>query len=369
MAKGAYIGVSGKARKIKKMYFGVGGKARKVKKGYIGVGGVARQFFSSEPTVSYWGAATPLHTARYYLAGASVKNFALFAGGSIDDETNTSAVDAYNGSLAHSTPTSLSAEIGGTTGVSGDSYAIFGGGGTTTRRTDILNAYNASLVRSIPTKLSEARGGSTGERVGNYALFCGGYTGNSVVSTVDAYNNSLVRSNPTSLSAAKESAAGARTGNYALIAGGFDSRGLVINNANVNSYNASLVRGVPSALSVARGGLAGASVDVFALFAGGWADSGMVSTVEAYNSSLTRSTIASLSISYRPKGCATPSFAIFSSDDSYAFDIYNALLIRTSVNASPRDNHALAAVNNYCLLGGGNHNYTPSASVDVYQEV
>lgn len=36
MARGSYIGVSGKARKIKKMYIGINGKARKVKKVYIG---------------------------------------------------------------------------------------------------------------------------------------------------------------------------------------------------------------------------------------------------------------------------------------------------------------------------------------------
>lgn len=39
---GFYIGVDGKARKIKGGYVGIDGKARKVKKGYIGVDGVAR---------------------------------------------------------------------------------------------------------------------------------------------------------------------------------------------------------------------------------------------------------------------------------------------------------------------------------------
>lgn len=47
MAKGAYIGIAGKARKVKKMYIGVGGKARKVKKAYIGIGGKARLFYAS----------------------------------------------------------------------------------------------------------------------------------------------------------------------------------------------------------------------------------------------------------------------------------------------------------------------------------
>lgn len=39
---GFYIGVDGKARKVKGGYIGVDGKARKIKKGYIGVDGVAR---------------------------------------------------------------------------------------------------------------------------------------------------------------------------------------------------------------------------------------------------------------------------------------------------------------------------------------
>lgn len=47
MAKRAFIGISGVARKVKKIYVGVNGVARKVKKGYIGVGGVARQFYAS----------------------------------------------------------------------------------------------------------------------------------------------------------------------------------------------------------------------------------------------------------------------------------------------------------------------------------
>lgn len=54
MAKGIYVGVDGKARKVKKIYAGVGGVARKVKKGYIGVGGVARPFFSGGE-LTYFG--------------------------------------------------------------------------------------------------------------------------------------------------------------------------------------------------------------------------------------------------------------------------------------------------------------------------
>ncbi len=54
MSKDVFVGVSNKARKIKKLYVGVGGKARKVKKAYIGVNGKAKLFFSAvELSASY----------------------------------------------------------------------------------------------------------------------------------------------------------------------------------------------------------------------------------------------------------------------------------------------------------------------------
>lgn len=52
MAKNAYIGVNGVARKVKKGYIGVDGVARKVKNGFIGVNNVARQFFSGGTPLS-----------------------------------------------------------------------------------------------------------------------------------------------------------------------------------------------------------------------------------------------------------------------------------------------------------------------------
>lgn len=47
MAKKAYIGVGGVARKVKQTYIGVDGVSRKCKSGYVGVDGVARQFLQS----------------------------------------------------------------------------------------------------------------------------------------------------------------------------------------------------------------------------------------------------------------------------------------------------------------------------------
>lgn len=58
MAKDVYIGVGGKARKVKNLYIGVGGKARKVKKAYIGVGGKARLFYSASTAGINWKSGT-----------------------------------------------------------------------------------------------------------------------------------------------------------------------------------------------------------------------------------------------------------------------------------------------------------------------
>lgn len=51
MAKGMYIGVNDKARKVKSAYVGVNGVARKAKLGYVGVNGVARQFLAGRDTL------------------------------------------------------------------------------------------------------------------------------------------------------------------------------------------------------------------------------------------------------------------------------------------------------------------------------
>ena len=71
MAKGAFFGVAGKARKVKRMYIGVAGKARKVKKAYIGIGGRARLFFSSGTSAglyfinwNVWGDKTGYYAGR-----------------------------------------------------------------------------------------------------------------------------------------------------------------------------------------------------------------------------------------------------------------------------------------------------------------
>ena len=69
--------------------------------------------------------ASDLSLARRYLAGASVGNYALFAGGY--GSTVYSTVDAYNTSLTRSTPTALSTVRNLLAGASVGEYALFAG--------------------------------------------------------------------------------------------------------------------------------------------------------------------------------------------------------------------------------------------------
>lgn len=127
MTKAAYIGVDGKARKIKKGYVGVNGISRKIKKAYVGVGGVARPCWGGVE-LSYYGTITPLSQAREELAATTVGDYALFGGGY--DLSLVSAVDAYTSALTRSTPTGLSLARSNLAATTVGDYALFGGGYT-----------------------------------------------------------------------------------------------------------------------------------------------------------------------------------------------------------------------------------------------
>ena len=63
MAKRAYIGIDGRARRVKKLYVGADGRARRIRRAYVGVGGAARPCWSGGE-LAYYGAVTPLCAQR-----------------------------------------------------------------------------------------------------------------------------------------------------------------------------------------------------------------------------------------------------------------------------------------------------------------
>jgi hypothetical protein len=133
------------------------------------------------------------------ISGASVGNYALFAGG-----TNVGAnsgdilyetVDAYNKTLTRSNPAELSAKKVGISGASMNEYAVFAGGSVTTGTLigiSDVDAYTAGLIRITPDALSIARHSSKNTSLGNRVLFAGGnYNNYEIFRTVDVYENTL----------------------------------------------------------------------------------------------------------------------------------------------------------------------------------
>ena len=379
----SYIGIGGIAKKVKNIYIGVGGTAKQVKKAYIGVGGVAKLWYEARKVLSVYGTATPLGAETYALAGASVGNYALFAGGfgwdeDYNDDTYLQVVYAYNTSLQQTTPTALSSARTMLAGASNGTYAIFAGG-MSNSYTNAVNAYNSSLTRSTPSALSTSKTRMAAGRVGDYALFAGGFVGsNTTTGTVNAYTTSLSRSSPTSLSTARCDAAAANAGTRILIAGGITGASSAYT-ASVECYSSSItkVTPAPSSLSVARRDLAGASAGDYAVFAGGYgaSGSGAGSKVDAYTESFVQTSPAQslFNSGYYVCGASLAGYAIFAlgGQSNTKPTAYDGNLVRYeigTIGTGRYDRAASATVGNYALFAGGAlRNSVYSDIVDVIQ--
>lgn len=386
MAKGAYIGVDGKARKIKKAYIGVDGKARKIKKAYIGIGGVARPCWSSGE-LAYYGTITNLRKGTYNLAATTVGNYALFAGGygwNDDVRGSTNTVTAYNNTLTRSSPSDLNKKTNKLTATTVGNYALFGGGDGGSAA---MTSYSTSLTRGTPEKLNVTSSadvnGCSATTIANYALFAGGGT-EYMNKAVTSYDTSLTKGTPTELTTARDRPAATTIGNYALFMGGYVTSGV----NTVDAYDTSLTRSTPTVLSYRRYDAAATSVGNYALIAGGYNNGtsygnyGRQNTVEVYNTSLTLSAATNLQIERTDLTATTVGeYAIFAGgqmgpssqtyDISSHVDVYNASLTRTiGTNLSEaRKFLAATSVGNYALIGGGFYGSgsdTYSSDVDVY---
>jgi hypothetical protein len=319
-------------------------------------------------SLSYYGVATALSTARYQLSAASVGNYALFGSGYY----NISVVDAYDAALTRSTPTAASGLAYSAATTIGN-YALFGGGTANGYMYSAVFAYDTSLTRSTPTGLSLARAYHAAATVGNYALFGGGLPFSGVRSAVvDAYDLSLTQSTPTALSSARSNLAATTLGIYALFGGGITDAPSY--SAVVDAYNTSLTRSTPTVLSLGRRNLAAATADIYALFSGG-EYSGNYSIIDVYDTSLVRS--SPIILSAVRKWIAATSFkqyAIFGggytgSAASAVVEAFDNLLMRTiaTVLSSARYELAATSIGDYVLFGGGYTGAAASAVVDVYQ--
>ena len=127
------------------------------------------------------------------------------------------------------------------------------------------------------------------------------------------------------LSVKRHTPAATTVGNYALFGGGYYSG----YQSTVDAYDTSLTRTTPTALSAARIYLAATTVGNYALFGGGYNGTNHLSTVDAYDTSLTRTIPTALSVA--------------------------------------RDNLSATTVGNYALFGGGQDGIHCLSTVDAYQ--
>ena len=167
----------------------------------------------------------------------------------------------------------------------------------------------------------------------------------------------------TPLSSERSSLAATTVGNYALFGGGSYK-------SDVDAYNTSLTRSTASALNLAISDIAATTVGNYALFGGGLKSSGLKSeTVTAYNTSLTVSTPSVLSQKrYLIAATTVGIYALFGGGtSSNVVDAYNSSLTRSTPTALSVARSSLAAtsVGNYALFAGGNAS-DKSNVVDAY---
>ena len=193
---------------------------------------------------------------------------------------------------------------------------------------------------NIPA-LSSQREFYSNANIGDYTLFAGGSNNSTYYKTVDVYSKDLVKTTATELGYAVASNGSGCLPDYALFAGGRSSSSTY--RAYVYAYNKSLTRSTASSLSSSVAYMFSESNGSYAFFAGGGTSSSVVSTVNWYSGSLTKSTGTSLSVARCDGACACkPSGSIIcaggldkADKNSAVVDAYSDELVRTTLAALP----------------------------------
>lgn len=382
--------LSAKYERLEYVQTGVstGVKARRVRKAYIGKNGVAKPFFSDLRTVVYGGRTnTPLRMSNSKslngnfnlinnVAGASVGNYAIFAGGDKGQSNEydyTDSVNAYDSSLTAQNIAQLSFSnytdkwrSGMLSGVI-NNKAVFAGGYYLYKslfskvkviRCDEAISYDTSLTQTQLTDLSSAKCNCATANTTNHLIFAG-WVNNTNSNTTDAYDNSLTRSTITALGTARYYIAGASIGEYAIFAGGKDDS---TSYSLVECYDSALTKHTLENLSAIRTNFQGASFAGYAVFGGGTTSTPYI---DRYNASLTRDTAIALSSSRSNTATGTLGSGmdkrlIFAGGDnkSTVVDVFDASFTRTSYSLSVgRTKATIVSVGNYALVAGGGSLY------------
>lgn len=351
-----------------------------------GGGGYATINFNlpdSPPTKS---AARDLSQARYGLAGTTNGNYALFAGG-MDSSHYYDVVDIYDTDLNRFTLENLGQARAFLAATTVGNYAIFAGGfykdsNEHSYSSSYVDAYNNTyFTKSNPSYLSNSRRSAAAATIGNYALFAGGWSESYSVEygyldTIEVYDNNLGKvTSPANLSEEKSGPAATTVGNYVLFGGGSDYY-----IKTVDAYNASLAKTTVATLNKGRGQLAATTVGDYALFGGGYnlyADvNKYYDTVDVYYKTLTKTTPLVLSQARSELAATTVGdYAIFAGGSYYSpspnyldvVDIFHSTLVRTDSEplSAAKNNLAATTLGNHALFAGGKFDYPSSGNASV----
>ncbi len=224
------------------------------------------------------------------------------------------------------------------------------------------------------TELNSPRSEGAGNSNGKYALFAGGFGSNVFAyDEVVAYDSNLTKRVATTLTQAKGSLASAVIGGRVLFAGGAISSatGLAGNSNYVDGYDASLTKtAVTMQTNGNRGKLGGASNGRYAIFAGGahsWNNG--LNLVDAFDESMTLTVPSQLATAgCYINGVRIGGYALFAGGyGRVAVETYNQSLTRgvapdISATAYISTYMGATTVGGYALVGGGQNNNV----VDAY---
>lgn len=199
--------------------------------------------------------------------------------------------------------------------------------------------------------------------VGDYALFAGGQdnsNGNANTNLVDAISSSLVKTSAPVLQNARNSIGGGSIGNYAVFAGGWISSESISDRKEVDAYSSSLVKGSAYSLATRRADPSSANAGDYLLFGNGNVNYDEP-PIDAYTTSLTRTTVEALSCSgkYNANGATAGSYALFAGADYLStrtniVDAYSSNLVKSSAPVLSEARNAIGySLGSYALYMGG----------------
>ena len=261
--------------------------------------------------------------SRYYMAGVGMTDWSLFAGGKTgaNEDTYCSATvyKIDNNFVKTVASTGLTTSVWAVAGASVDNYALVAGGRTSTSSGVVSNvaAYNKSLTKTVVSSLTTANAFMSGCRLNDdLAIFGGGNKS----SKVNGYNGSLTQIlSPETFYDNKNMGTAVLNGK-AVYAGGYDNNGT--GKSQVYLFDSSLTRSEVSTRLIKGRPAAGVTMDNYALFGGGYyGTTAGAWQCDIYDESLTRTNptedlgrVGISSISYTPSGANVGSYALFAGD-------------------------------------------------------